>query len=62
MQRLTEAEINANPQAQVEAVPALHGAQHYFAMVHHNNRQVLCILDNGRWRPTSYNEMMGLMT
>lgn len=62
MQRLTDAEINANPQSHVEAIPALEGTKHYFAMVHHNNRQILCILDGGRWRPTNYNEMMSLVS
>lgn len=45
-----------------EALPALEGAEYYFALVNHQGKKVLCILDeNMRWRPTSYEEMMKLL-
>ena len=45
-----------------ETIPTLEGADRYFSLVEAQGRKILCILDeNGIWRPTSYNEMMGLM-
>jgi len=45
-----------------ETIPSLEGAQHYFSLVEYKGQKLLCILDDkGTWRPTSYNEMMGLM-
>ncbi len=45
-----------------ETIPSLEGALRYFSLVEFNGRKILCILDEkNTWRPTSYNEMMGLM-
>lgn len=44
-----------------ETIPSLEDAKHYFAFVNHNGAKILCILDGGTWRPTNYQEMMGLM-
>lgn len=45
-----------------EAIPALEGTHHYFALVTYQGKKVLCILgEDMRWRPTSYEEMMQLL-
>lgn len=43
-------------------IPAIEGAEFYFALVNYKGKRVLCILDESdKWRPTSYQEMMHLM-
>lgn len=44
-----------------EYIPAIDGAEYYFALVNYNGRKVLCLLDESdQWRPTSQVEMMKL--
>lgn len=62
---LTPAEVH---EAQVSqkgieesSIPAVEGAEKYFALVRYKGTLVLCILDGGKWRPTSQMELMGLL-
>ena len=61
MQKLSDAEMQNAPVIETEMIPALYGTEHYFALVHHNGKKVLCILKDENWRPVSYDEMMNLM-
>lgn len=61
MQKLSEEDLSSATSMQDETIPALEGTDFYFALVVHNNKRVLCILDDGKWRVTNYQEMMGLM-
>ena len=61
MQKLSDTEMQNAPVIETEMIPALYGTEHYFALVHHNGKKVLCILKDENWRPTSYDELMNLM-
>jgi len=61
MQKLTDTEMQNAPVIETEMIPALYGTEHYFALVQHNGRKVLCILKEETWRPVAYDEMMNLM-
>lgn len=62
---LSPAEVNAaliNKQEIDEAsIPAVSGAKKYFALVDYKGTVLLCILDNGKWRPTSQVELLKLL-
>ncbi|QGH72769.1 MAG: hypothetical protein [Podoviridae sp. ctLUJ1] len=62
---LTSAELSAvqlDKKAVDEAtIPAVEGAKNYFALVVYQGVTLLCILDNGKWRPTTQMELMRLM-
>lgn len=61
-QKLTPEQLEeASSNLKEEMLPTLHGAEHYFALVKHRNQLILCILDDGKWRPTTQDEMMGLL-
>ena len=45
-----------------ESIPTLEAATHYFALVPHKGRNLLCIFgDDAQWRTATYQEMMELM-
>lgn len=43
-------------------IPALEDAKAYFAYVNVDGKAVLCILDNGKWRTTTQQELMNMMS
>lgn len=45
-----------------ESIPALDGAKHYFAYINYQGTPVLCILDNGNWRPTTQQELINMLS
>ena len=61
MQKLTDIEMSNAPPIETEMIPSLYGTEHYFALVTHKGRKVLCILKDDVWRPTSYDELMAMM-
>lgn len=61
MQKLSEEDFNAAPEIETEMIPALYGTESYFALVKHNGKKILCILEGDTWRPVSYDEMMTMM-
>ena len=61
MQRLTPEQMQTADNIVNEVVPTLEGTQHYFALVKHGGRLILCILgDDNIWKPTTFDEMMQL--
>ena len=62
MQKLTDQELQQATPIETEMIPSLYGTEHYFALVHHNGKKVLCLLGEDEvWRVVTYNEMMALM-
>ena len=62
MQRLSPQELQSASEVVEEMLPALEGAEHYFALVRHNGKVILGICgQDERWRPTTYQEMMQMM-
>lgn len=44
-----------------EMIPTVEGAKSYFAYVDYHGTGILCILDGGKWRPTTRDEMTRLL-
>lgn len=62
MQKLSPEMMREAVEAVDDSIPSLEGTKHYFALVRHAGKRVLCLLDDtGTWKPTSYDEMMRLM-
>ena len=62
MQAIDPNEVGHQSSFAEETIPALQDAKYYFCLAAVGGQDVLCVLDtDGKWRPTSYDEMMGLM-
>lgn len=55
-------QVKSHSDMSKEYIPALDGAKHYLAYINYQGTNMLCILKNGEWQPTSQAELMQIMS